>query len=236
MPRAAEAITAASVTSPLTVRARGVDGGIGPPNQRGDLVPLDFVLLVDPGSFESVEVLIRQERPSDVQAVRAVTAAAFQGVEHAAPPIEADGVPGEATLVGWLRDDPGWVPELSLVAESGPPGTEVVGHVVATHGQLGARPALGLGPLSVDPAHQGRGVGSALMHALLGAADAMGEPVVVLLGDPGLYSRFGFVPASSLGIEAPDPLWSDYFQARALSTWRATYAGQFRYADPFDRL
>ncbi|WP_129785265.1 GNAT family N-acetyltransferase [Promicromonospora panici] len=181
-------------------------------------------------------MLIRQERPSDAQAVRAVTAAAFERVAHAAPPIEADGVPGEATLVGWLRDDPGWVPELSLVAESGASGTEVVGHVVATHGQLTDRPALGLGPLSVDPAHQGRGIGSALMHTLLGAADAMGEPVVVLLGDPALYSRFGFVPAHGLGIEAPDPAWGDYFQARTLSAWRAEYAGQFRYAAPFNRL
>jgi putative acetyltransferase len=180
-------------------------------------------------------MLIRQERPSDVQAVRAVTAAAFEKVEHSAPPVEPDGVPGEATLVGWLRGDPGWVPELSLVAESGP-AAEVVGHVVATHGRIGDRPALGLGPLSVHPAHQGRGIGAALMHAILGAADAMGEPVVVLLGDPALYSRFGFVPAGSLGIEAPEPAWGDYFQARTLSTWRPEHAGRFRYAAPFDRL
>jgi hypothetical protein len=52
------------------------------------------------------------------------------------------------------------------------------------------------------------------MHTLLGAADAMGEPVVVLLGDPALYSRFGFVPADGLGIEAPDPAWVDVVDAR----------------------
>ncbi|MFD6140396.1 GNAT family N-acetyltransferase [Promicromonospora sp. NPDC060271] len=180
-------------------------------------------------------MLIRRERPSDTPAIRAVTAAAFEKVEHSAPPVEADGAPGEATLVGWLRDDPGWVPELSLVAEAGP-GAEVVGHVIATRGHLADLPALGLGPLSVDPAHQGRGIGSALMHTLLGAADAMGEPVVVLLGDPALYSRFGFVPAAGLGIEAPDPAWGDYFQARTLSAWRAEYSGRFRYAASFDRL
>ena len=189
-------------------------------------------------------MLIRQERPSDVQAIRAVTAAAFEKVEHSAPPVEPDGVPGEATLVGWLRDDQGWVPELSLVAESDPSGAEVVGqvvgqvvgHVVATRGRLADRPALGLGPLSVHPAHQGRGIGAALMHTILGAADALGEPVVVLLGDPALYSRFGFVPAAALGIEAPDPAWGDYFQARTLGAWRPEFAGRFRYAAPFDRL
>lgn len=181
-------------------------------------------------------MLIRQERPSDAPAIRAVTAAAFAGVAHSAPPVEPDGVPGEATLVGWLRDDEGWVPELSLVAQETPVDSAVVGHVVATRGRLADRPALGLGPLSVHPAHQGRGVGSALVHAVLGAADALGEPVVVLLGDPALYSRFGFGPALDLGIEAPDPAWGDYFQARALTAWDAAYAAPFRYAAPFDRL
>lgn len=181
-------------------------------------------------------MLIRRERPSDVPAIRAVTAAAFSGVHHSAPSVEPDGVPGEATLVGWLREDPGWVPELSLVADSGPASPELIGHVVATRGRLADQPALGLGPLSVHPVHQGRGVGTALMHAVLGAAETMGEPVVVLLGEPAYYSRFGFVPARSLGIEAPDPAWGEYFQARALSAWDERHSGRFSYAAPFDRL
>jgi putative acetyltransferase len=181
-------------------------------------------------------VIIRRERPTDVQAIRSVTAAAFGQVRHAAPSVEPDGVPGEATLVGWLRDDPGWVPELSLVAEAGPSDPRLVGHVVATRGDLAGRSALGLGPLSVDPAHQGRGCGSALVHALLGAADALGDPVVVLLGDPAFYSRFGFLPARTLGIEAPDRSWGDYFQARTLTAWRDEHGGRFAYAAPFDRL
>jgi len=178
-------------------------------------------------------VLIRRERPEDVADIRAVTAAAFSGVEHSAPPIEPDGAPGEATLVGWLREDPGWIPELSLVAEA---DGEVVGHAVATRGTLAGRPALGLGPVSVSPARQRDGVGSALMHAILGAADAMGEPVVVLLGSPAYYGRFGFVPASTLGIEAPEPAWGDYFQARPLAAYEPGLRGPFHYAAPFDRL
>ncbi|MEI7056552.1 N-acetyltransferase [Nocardioides sp. CCNWLW239] len=178
-------------------------------------------------------MLIRRERPEDTADIRAVTAAAFSGVEHSAPPIEPDGAPGEATLVGWLRDDAGWIPELSLVAEM---DGEIVGHVVATRGDLAGRPALGLGPVSVSPSKQRAGVGSALMHAVLGAADAMDEPVVVLLGSPDYYSRFGFVPASSLGIEAPDPAWGDYFQARPLAAYEESVRGRFTYAAPFDRL
>ncbi|MFJ9391293.1 GNAT family N-acetyltransferase [Nocardioides sp. NPDC101246] len=178
-------------------------------------------------------MLIRRERLEDVADIRAVTAAAFSGVEHSAPPVEPDGAPGEATLVGWLREDPGWVPELSLVAEA---DGEIVGHVVATRGELAGRSALGLGPVSVSPARQRDGVGSALMHAVLGAADALGEPVVVLLGSPDYYGRFGFVPASSLGIEAPEPAWGDYFQARPLAAYEPGLRGPFRYAAPFDRL
>lgn len=178
-------------------------------------------------------MLIRRERPEDVAGIRAVTAAAFTEVEHSAPSVEADGAPGEATLVGWLREDAGWVPELSMVAEL---DGELVGHVVCTRGELAGRPALGLGPLSVSPATQRSGVGSALMHAVLGAADALGEPVVVLLGSPAYYGRFGFVPASTLGIKAPDPAWGDYFQARPLATYDPGLRGTFRYAAPFDRL
>lgn len=184
--------------------------------------------------------MIRRERPSDVATVREVTAAAFRTVEHAASSVDDDGVSGEATLVEWLREDPGWIPELALVAESPIPEAaaqeELVGHVVATRGRLATGPALGLGPLSVHPAHQRRGVGSALMHAVLGAADARGEAVVVLLGEPAYYSRFGFVPAHTLDIEAPDPAWGDYFQARALSAWHNGFRGRFSYAAPFDRL
>lgn len=178
-------------------------------------------------------MLIRRERPEDVADIRAVTAAAFTEVEHSAPSVEADGAPGEATLVGWLREDAGWVPELSMVAEM---DGEVIGHVVCTRGELAGRPTLGLGPVSVSPATQRSGVGSALMHAVLGAADALGEPVVVLLGSPAYYGRFGFVHASSLGIDAPDPAWGDYFQARPLAAYDPTVRGTFTYAAPFDRL
>lgn len=178
-------------------------------------------------------MIIRRERPDDVPAIRAVTAAAFAAAPHSAPPVEPDGAPGEATLVGWLREDPGWVPELSMVAEV---EGQVVGHVVCTRGRLAGSPVLGLGPLSVDPAHQHSGVGSALVHAVLGAADALDEPLVVLLGDPAYYSRFGFRPASEVGIAAPEPAWGDLFQVRTLAAYDPALTGTFTYAAPFSRF
>lgn len=177
-------------------------------------------------------VLIRRELPEDVETIGAVTADAFRGAEHSAPPVEPGGDPGEATLVSWLREDAGWVPELSLVAvEDG----LVVGHVVATRAHVDAQPALGLGPLSVLPHRQRAGIGAALMHAVLGAADALDEPLVGLVGEPAYYRRFGFVPAQSVGVSAPVPSWGDYFQVRTLTRYDGQ-TGRFRFAGPFDRL
>ncbi|MBB5955398.1 putative acetyltransferase [Saccharothrix tamanrassetensis] len=168
-------------------------------------------------------MLIRRETPDDVKAITDVTDAAF-----AANP------GGEAWLVTELRGDAGWIPALSLVAES--PTGEVVGHVVCTRATVNGAPALGLGPLGVRPDHQRQGVGKALVHAVLGAADALGEPLVALLGDPGYYSRFGFRPAGQCGIEPPNPEWGPYFQVRTLHSYSPNLRGPFRYAEPFERL
>lgn len=170
-------------------------------------------------------MILRRELPGDAAAIRAVHAAAF------ARPAGA-GVP-EPRLVDELRAE-GWViPGLSIAATA---GQTVVGHVVCSRGSLGGRPVAGLGPLGVLPACQRRGVGLALMHGVLAAADALGEPAVVLLGDPGYYRRFGFVPARPLGVWPPDPGWAEHFQVRRLTTWDGSLRGTFRYATPFDRL
>lgn len=177
-------------------------------------------------------MIIRRERPEDIEAIGAVTAAAFRNAERSAPPVEEGGDPGEVTLVSWLRDDAGWLPELSMVAVE---DDVVVGHVVATRAHVDDQPALGLGPLSVLPDRQGAGVGAALMHAVLGAADALGEPLVGLLGEPTYYRRFGFGPAEPMGVVPPDPAWGEYFQVRTLTRYSGA-TGRFRYAGPFDRL
>jgi putative acetyltransferase len=114
----------------------------------------------------------------------------------------------------------------------------VVGHVCVTRATLlpGDLPALGLGPLGVRERHKRRGVGSALMHAVLGAADALDEGIVVLLGHPDYYPRFGFRPAAELGIEPEVPEWVSHFQARPLTAHRPELRGTFRYAEPFREL
>jgi putative acetyltransferase len=171
-------------------------------------------------------MLVRREAAGDGPAIRAVTAAAF-----ARP---GEDVPAEAALVDCLRATPAWIPELSLVA-AGPDGA-VIGHVVCTRGTVGRAPALGLGPLSVRPDWQRRGVGKALMHAVLGAADALHEPLVALLGSTEYYPRFGFRPASDYGITPGHPEWSEHFQVRALTAYHPAVRGEFAYPEPFDRV
>lgn len=167
-------------------------------------------------------MLIRRETHADHAAVHAVTTAAFSR--------EAGAEPVEAGLIDQLRASDDWLPALSLVAVS---EAAVVGHVVCSRGFVGAVPALGLGPISVLPDRQGRGVGHALMHAVLGAADATGEPLVALLGEPAFYRRFGFVEASELSVISPDPGWGAYFQARRLTACPPGLVGPFRYAAAF---
>jgi putative acetyltransferase len=130
-----------------------------------------------------------------------VIAAAFAGPDTPGP---RD--PVEATLLDALRTCGGWLPELSFVAVQEKAGgkangktgektgeeageKEVTGHVVCTRGHADGVPALGLGPIGVRPDHQRHGTGLALMHAVLGAAGALGEPLVALLGSPACYGR-----------------------------------------------
>jgi putative acetyltransferase len=90
-----------------------------------------------------------------------------------------------------------------------------------------------VGPIGVLPDHQAKGIGSALMNALLSAADAQDVPLVVLLGSPQYYGRFGFRPAVELGVMPPEPRWGRAFQARPLRAYTPSVAGPFEYAPAF---
>jgi putative acetyltransferase len=173
-------------------------------------------------------VLIRRETARDADVIRAITTAAF--ARPGQPPGEI--VP-EARLVDELRASPAWLPPLSLVAAM--PAGEVIGHVLCTRGYVSQAPVLALGPLTVRPDHQRRGAGSALMPAILGAADALGEPLIALLGDPAYYCRFGFRLSADYQITPPRPQWQPHFQVRVLAGYQPGLRGTFSYPEPFDR-
>jgi predicted N-acetyltransferase YhbS len=180
------------------------------------------------GIISSGPVLIRREEAADTGAIASITAAAF-----ARPGQRSGEEPPEVRLVEELRAGPAWIPALSLVAVT--QGGEVVGHVLCTRGHVDQAPVLGLGPLSVRPDQQRRGVGSALMHAVIGAADALGEPLIALLGDPGYYVRFGFRLAQEYQVTPPQPQWREHFQVRTLAGYQPSVRGEFAYPEPFDR-
>jgi putative acetyltransferase len=163
-------------------------------------------------------VRIRPETPADREAIAAVTTAAF-GQEQ------------EARIVADIRGSDRFVPELSLVALD---GGEVVGHVMLSYVDLDERRVLELAPLSVAPERQREGVGSALVRKALRLAQDRGEPLVLVLGHPSYYPRFGFRPASSLGIEPPDPSIADEaFMVVPLGAYEPTLRGRVAFPSAF---
>ena len=115
----------------------------------------------------------------------------------------------------------------------------LVGTLRFWHIDAGGVPALMLGPIAVDPAFRSSGLGSALMrHGLARAAD-IGHRGVILVGDAGYYTRFGFERAHVARLELPGPVDADRFLgaelvpnaiARAAGLVRATGAISLQHA------
>lgn len=86
-----------------------------------------------------------------------------------------------------------------------------------------------LGPLAVEPALRGRGIGKGLVAHGLEAAGRAGHGLCLVSGDPDYYRPFGFVPASPLGLRLPGPVTDGHFQAKELSPgWLALARGAVR--------
>ena len=134
-----------------------------------------------------MQTVTRDERPDDADAVLGVVRAAF-------------GDEGDEVAAIWSELGPSGLVRASLVAEV---EGEVVGHVGLSHAWVDARRALVdvlvLSPLSVLPAHQGRGAGTALVAAAVARARELGTPALFLEGSPAYYGPRGFAHASALG-------------------------------------
>jgi predicted N-acetyltransferase YhbS len=103
---------------------------------------------------------------------------------------------------------------LSFVAED---GGCVVGTVRLWHVSAGAaRPALLLGPLAVDDAWRGLGIGAALMERATEAAQQEGHRAILLVGDAPYYARFGFSAEKTGGLWVPGPYEKDRLLGREL--------------------
>ena len=144
---------------------------------------------------------IRDEEAGDVDAIDAVTTAAFLAAPH--------GSHTEQYIVKALRRAGKLT--LSLVAQA---DGQVLGHVAVSPVAIsdGTPGWHGLGPISVAPAYQGQGVGSGLMQQALRRLRDSGAAGCVVLGEPAYYARFGFRHAP--GLVLPN-VPSEYFQALA---------------------
>lgn len=185
----------------------------------------------DHGRLPRPGLVLRDETPADRDAILALTADAF--AISPATGLPADGEPVEVNVLRELFDAKEYLPGLSIVAVL---DGQVVGHVISTRGWAGEQELLGLGPIGVTPRLQRQGIGSALMKESIQRANAAGEIGIALLGSPDYYSRFGFVPAATMGVLPPEEAWGDYFQLLPLALWHGGVRGTFRYAEPFARL
>ena len=143
----------------------------------------------------------RAERETDLDSVRAVNTSAFE-------------TPSEANLVEALRKQA--TPIVSLVAEE---GDDIIGHIMFSPVSLSGHPDLkviGLAPMAVMPAHQRKGIGSALVRAGLEQCKQLGFVAVVVLGHPEYYPRFSFSPSSRFGIECEYDVPDEVFMAMEL--------------------
>jgi len=86
--------------------------------------------------------------------------------------------------------------------------------------------ALLLGPLAVDPAYEGKGVGSALMRAAIMEAKKREHGAILLVGDAPYYERFGFFASKTRHLVMPGPFQRDRFLALELKEgWLDSAAG-----------
>lgn len=149
-------------------------------------------------------MMIRTERAADFEAITQVTAAAFRDHPHSQQT--------EPFIILALRQAGALA--LSLVAEI---DGRIVGHAAFSLVVMGDGTPdwYGLGPLSVLPEHQNKGIGSALMAEGLSRLKEMGARGCVLVGDPHYYARFGFRNHPALVLEGVPP---EVFQALGFDT------------------
>jgi putative acetyltransferase len=166
-------------------------------------------------------MIVREEKERDHAGVRRVNRLAF-------------GQDEEADLVDQLRS--GGYARLSLVAED---DGAVVGHILFSDLPIHTRDgvtvdALALAPMAVLPSHQRQGVGSALVREGLRLCAERGHRIVIVVGHPDYYPRFGF--SAALAKTLASPYSGEAFMALELAPGALAQAsgGEVEYPPPFE--
>ena len=148
--------------------------------------------------MSNINLIIRKETEKDYRNVEQLIREAFWNLY----------VPGcnEHFVMHNLRNSKDFIPELCFVAEK---EGQIVGQIVYSRGiikckQGEGKEVISFGPVSVLPAFQKQGIGSALIIHTINLARAMGYPAICIYGDPRYYSRFGFRCAEKYEIKTAD--------------------------------
>ena len=168
-------------------------------------------------------VWLRAEQPVDLDGVRRVVEAAF-------------GQPDEARIVDQLRAD-GDLAMNHLADRKG----EIIAHVAFSPAQViddAGEPReipgglLALAPMAVLPEYQRQKIGGGLLQSALMRLEREGVGAIVVLGHPEYYPKFGFTPASALGLRGPFDAPDEAFLLRVLrdDLPRDAFHGMLRYA------
>lgn len=166
--------------------------------------------------------IVRPETEADYALVRRIHEQAF-------------GRPDEADLVEDMRPKVGTI--LSLVAiRKGQPVAHALFSRVVIECESGFDRGVALAPLGVLPEHQRTGLGTDLVRHGIAALKNRRHGIMVVLGEPRFYDRFGFKPALTFGLRSSFPAPPDYFLALPLDPGWCGSGGLVRYAPAFDLL
>lgn len=137
-----------------------------------------------------MSITVRTETMQDFEQVREVNILAFGNRED------------EANLVERIRQSEGFVPRLSIVAEL---DSVIIGHLLMSKAEVKeegkTHEVIALAPIAVRPEHQRHGIGKQLIEEGLRRCLELGFTIVLLIGHPAYYPKFGFRPARALGLE-----------------------------------
>lgn len=96
--------------------------------------------------------------------------------------------------------------------------------------------ALSLAPMAVLPSHQRQGIGTRLVEASLDACREQGHRIVLVLGHPEFYRRFGFSSESARNLKSPFGGGEAWMALELVPGTLAGISGRIEYPPPFGTL
>lgn len=164
-------------------------------------------------------LLIHTETTADHEAIREVNRLAF-------------GRHDEALIADALRD--GGHVRASLVAEI---DRQIVGHALFSDlpivGETATFPALALAPMAVLPEYQRQGIGSQLIRRGLDTCREHGHRIVIVLGHPIFYRRFGFSSELARQLDSPFSGKASFMAMELVEGALSGVSGRVQYPSPF---